>query len=400
MLYAWFGGSYDGQSYKIQELNINSRSFTVGLFGTTAGANISNVIMYSQNNATIQRSTTNTDTSGAYAIGGLIGIAYDYNASAGSNVIRNCAIAGYRIVDDSHNQQTLGEANVGGLIGVANTQLESCSAVTDIIIQCTHENEQGYFTKAQHGNFIRVGGLTGATQYTINNCYTGGSILVNSENLLNESYTGDNQAYKNYVNQQNRNSRVIVNSSTNIYIAGISGSGFAMNYQNFTNQSGLKEGSPTVKNSYTYMDFPAMRGTIRSISMITSFADRYSEGSKNNQKIDIENCYYLESKANFDVSKLPNYYFNSSRPSDLIKDASYKQAMINGDTKWMKKLVDNEDVSSNGTGSKLDLHAISYEELSSNQQNGLSQNRVTMIDQNQQKIDGKYSLLGILPYLA
>lgn len=392
MLYAWFGGSYDGQSYKIQELNINSNSFTVGLFGTTAGANISNVIMYSQNNATIQRTTTNTDTPGAYAIGGLIGIAYDYNASAGSNVITNCAIAGYRIVDDSHNQQTLGEANVGGLIGVANTSLEKCSAVTDIIVQCIHENIQGYFTKARWGNFIRVGGLTGATQYTINNCYTGGSILVNSEDLLNESYTGDNQAYKNYVDQYtNQNSCVDVKSSTNIYIAGISGSGFAMNYQNFTNQSGLKEGSPTVKNSYTYMDFPAMRGTIRSISMITSFADRYSEGSKNNQKIDIENCYYLESKANFDVSKLPNYYFKNSRPSDLIKDASYKQAMINGDTKWMKKLVDNEDVSSNGTGSKLDLHAISYKELSRNQQNGLSQNRVTIIDQNQQKIDGKYS---------
>lgn len=392
MLYAWFGGSYDGQSYKIQELNINSNSFTVGLFGTTAGANISNVIMYSQNNATIQRTTTNTDTPGAYAIGGLIGIAYDYNASAGSNVIRNCAIAGYRIVDDSHNQQTLGEANVGGLIGVANTSLEKCSAVTDIIIQCTHEDAQGYFTKAQHGNFIRVGGLTGATQYTINNCYTGGSIFVNSEDLLNESYTGDNKAYKKYVDQYtNRNSRVNVNSSTNIYIAGISGSGFAMNYQNFTNQSGLKESSPTVTNSYTYMDFPAMRGTIRSISMITSFADRYSEGSNNNQKIYIENCYYLESKANFDVSQLPNYYFNNSHPSDLIKDAGYKQAMINGDTKWMNQLMNNSNGSSNGAGSKLDLHAISYEDLSSNQQNGLSQNRVTMIDQNQQKIDGKYS---------
>lgn len=392
MLYAWFGGSYDGQSYKIQELNITSSSFTVGLFGTTAGANISNIIMYSQNGATIQRSTTNTDTPGAYAIGGLIGIAYDYNASAGSNVITNCAIAGYRIVDDSHNQQTLGEANIGGLIGVANTSLNHCSAVTDIIIQCTHENTQGYFTKARWGNFIRVGGLTGATQYTIENCYTGGSIHIDNEDLLNESYTGDNQAYRNYVDQYtNQNSRVNVNSSTNIYIAGISGSGFAMNYQNFTNQSGLKEGSPTVKNSYTYMDFPAIRGTIRSISMITSFADRYSEGEKTNQKIYIENCYYLESKANFDVSQLPNYYFNSSCPSDLIKDAGYQQAMINGDTKWMNKLINNKDVSSNGTGSKLDLHAISYKELSRNQQNGLSQNRVTIIDQNQQKIDGKYS---------
>lgn len=392
VLYAWFGGSYDGQSYKIQELNITSSSFTVGLFGTTAGANISNVIMYSQNNAIIQRTTTNKDTPGAYAIGGLIGIAYDYNASAGSNVITNCAIAGYRIVDDSHNQQTLGEANIGGLIGVANTSLEKCSAVTDIIIQCTHVNENGYFTKARWGNFIRVGGLTGATQYTIENCYTGGSILVNSEDLLNESYTGDNKLYSKYVNQYNdKKSKVNANSSTNIYIAGISGSGFAMNYQNFTNQDGLKEGSPTVKNSYTYMDFPAIRGTIRSISMITSFADRYSEGEKTNQKIYIENCYYLESKANFDVSQLPNYYFNSSRPSDLIKDAGYQQAMINGDTKWMNKLINNKDVSSNGTGSKLDLHAISYKELSRNQQNGLSQNRVTMIDQNQQKIDGKYS---------
>lgn len=392
MLYAWFGGSYDGQSYKIQELNITSSSFTVGLFGTTAGANISNIIMYSQNGATIQRSTTNTDTPGAYAIGGLIGIAYDYNASAGSNVITNCAIAGYRIVDDSHNQQTLGEANIGGLIGVANTSLEKCSAVTDIIIQCTHENTQGYFTKARWGNFIRVGGLTGATQYTIENCYTGGSIHIDNEDLLNESYTGDNKLYSKYVNQYNdKKSKVNANSSTNIYIAGISGSGFAMNYQNFTNQDGLKEGSPTVKNSYTYMDFPAIRGTIRSISMITSFADRYSEGEKTNQKIYIENCYYLESKANFDVSQLPNYYFNSSCPSDLIKDAGYQQAMINGDTKWMNKLINNKDVSSNGTGSKLDLHAISYKELSRNQQNGLSQNRVTIIDQNQQKIDGKYS---------
>ena len=75
----------------------------------------------------------------------------------------------------------------------------------------------------------------------------------------------------------------------------------------------------------------------------------------------------------------------------MIKDAGYKQAMINGDTKWMNQLMNNSNGSSNGAGSKLDLHAISYEDLSSNQQNGLSQNRVTMIDQNQQKIDGKYS---------
>ena len=45
-LYTWFGGSYDGQSYKIQNLNITSSSFAVGVFGVTVGANMKNIILY------------------------------------------------------------------------------------------------------------------------------------------------------------------------------------------------------------------------------------------------------------------------------------------------------------------------------------------------------------------
>ncbi|WP_254556855.1 hypothetical protein, partial [Salmonella enterica] len=76
---------------------------------------------HSDRNTEIRR--CNTNTVGAYSIGGMVGVAYDYSAQNTTNYIENCAISGYRIVDASTNQQGLGEANVGGLIGVANVNL-------------------------------------------------------------------------------------------------------------------------------------------------------------------------------------------------------------------------------------------------------------------------------------
>lgn len=57
VLYNWFGGSYDGGNYYIKNLNIDSPCYNVGLFGTTAGADIRNIVLYSDNNAVIQRRT-------------------------------------------------------------------------------------------------------------------------------------------------------------------------------------------------------------------------------------------------------------------------------------------------------------------------------------------------------
>lgn len=275
-LYAWFGGTYDGQSYKIQELSISSNSFTVGLFGTTAGAKLENIIMYSTKNAVIRReqSESNPDKAGGYSIGGLVGVAYDYDNSDTNNSITNCSIAGYTIEDNSTNQMTLGEANVGGLVGVANININQCSSVVDIQINSTS-------APAQYGAFIRVGGIAGGVQHKIDNSYSGGAIKVGESTLrLTKNNNGD------VITGGNAN----IANSTHVYIAGIAGSGFTMNYWNFTGGGAIREGSPDVENSYTYMEFPELKGTIRSITTITSAADRYATA-----EVKIKNCAYLDS---------------------------------------------------------------------------------------------------------
>ena len=275
-LYAWFGGTYDGQSYKIQELSISSNSFTVGLFGTTAGAKLENIIMYSTKNAVIrrERSDSNPDKAGGYSIGGLVGVAYDYDNSDANNSITNCSIAGYTIEDKSTNQMTLGEANVGGLVGVANINIDQCSSVVDIQINSTS-------APAKYGAFIRVGGIAGGVQHKIDNSYSGGAIRVGDSTL---------QLTKNNNGAVIKGGDANIANSTHVYIAGIAGSGFTMNYWNFTGDGKIREGSPDVENSYTYMEFPELKGTIRSITTITSAADRYATA-----EVKIKNCAYLDS---------------------------------------------------------------------------------------------------------
>lgn len=394
ILYTWFGGTYDGQSYKIQELKINSKSFTVGLFGVTVGANLKNTILYSTQDAIITRSTLNTDSNGAYALGGLVGIAYGYNNEANAK-IENCAIAGYKIIDDSKNTLTLGEANVGGLIGVSNVNIDRCSAVVDIEINCKHEGTNGKFTQAEWGNFIRVGGISGAVQDEATNSYSGGSIKV-GEDTLKETYRKKYDAYTNYV-PASSNEYAYVNGSTNIYIAGIAGSGFTMNYQNFTGNSNIKDGNPKIKNCYTYMDFPALEGTIRSITMMTSAADRYGQGAV---KVDIRNCYYLERSGKIDISKAPDYYFKAGNPYSYMKNWTESQVkeMVLGSSLPISQYfsgTNNNSGMNNGDGS-LEINNVSmnYKELSDTSMNGklgVAFGDVSTKDDSGNIVNGKYS---------
>lgn len=162
VLYTWFGGQYNGGNYYIKNIAIDSYCYNVGVFGTTAGATIENIMLYSDNDGVIQRSTgytpkgTSTRNEDqyqcAYALGGLVGIAYDYQDNLGKSTIQNCAIAGYTVADNSKNKQQLGEAVVGGLIGVSNVNLMKCTAVVDIQINCTHRdnNENGALNAPQY----------------------------------------------------------------------------------------------------------------------------------------------------------------------------------------------------------------------------------------------------------
>lgn len=320
VLYTWFGGQYNGGNYYIKNIAIKSNCYNVGVFGTTAGATIENIMLYSDNDGVIQRSTDYTpkDTGTrnedqyqcAYALGGLVGIAYDYAANLGSSTIQNCAIAGYTVADNSKNKQQLGEAVVGGLIGVSNVNLMKCTAVVDIQINCTHRdnNENGALNAPQWGTFVRVGGIAGGVRYSVTDCYSGGTITVGNETLRERVKYGngtntqlldknnlqflDNSEFKMLTDDKNE-------PATYIFIGGIGGSGFSSNFVNFTGSTSVIDGQPTYKNCYTYVTFPKLQGTIEAISLIGSVADRLGQESAG---ITIENCYYLDSSAQIDFS--------------------------------------------------------------------------------------------------
>ncbi len=324
VLYAWFGSTYNGQSYAVKNLGIISDSFNVGLFGTTVGANVSNVIMYgdAENTPVIRRVNTSNNEQGAYSIGGLVGVAYDYDVSNPST-IENCAISGYTIDDSSSNKLGLGEINIGGLIGVSNTNLTKCSAVTDIKL-----NQEALFAngkEAKYGVFVRVGGLTGATQATVSDSYSGGSCVI-SQAMQNNSiqYTTNHGSYE-------------------IYVGGIAGSGFASNFMNFTGRSDLQEGSPKVKDSYTYFEFPAAAfgngyRSNTSTKYLKSFAiASVSDRNGFGQKAYIDNCYYYGKNATQKSYFAQTYGATQGSPSsytyDQMADASaFSAALNNGRT--------------------------------------------------------------------
>ncbi len=297
ILYAWFGSDYDGQSYKITNINISSPAFSVGVFGVTASAGLENIILYSDKDSVIQRNNGSNMTPGGYSLGGLVGIAYKYaDAAAGTGAIKNCAVAGYRIIDNSTNQQTQGESNVGGLIGATRVDVKNCSAVTDIEINCTHQN--GHST---WGDYVRVGGLVGALPGTAINCYSGGSIKVGDATLAESVDTSGNVIPLGDGEEDRICDRA---RSMNLYIAGMAGSAFSMNYQNFTDKSKEDDASPTLRNCYCYVDFPEMKGSIRSITMIASLADRYGNDSASDKlRVNLTNCLYLKK---YDQSKVQN----------------------------------------------------------------------------------------------
>lgn len=389
-LYNWFGGIYDGGNYYIKNVNITSHCYNVGLFGTTAGAEIKNIVLYSDNDAVIQRKTDATPASGAtgpenyatsYALGGLVGIAYDYDENLKDktkvSTISNCAIAGYTVTDNSKNRQFVGEAAIGGLVGVSSANLNRCSAVVKLNINCTHryasETNNGAMNKAQWGNYVRVGGLVGGVRYDVSDCYTGGSITVASD-LLNERILTGDSTNTSFVNRYETTPKSVkmtqggaeAGPDTYVYIGGIGGSGFSATFSNF---SGSKDGQPTYNNCYTYMTFPAMEGTITGISLIGSIADRAGVNGGTAQ-LTINNCYYLDSSAAIYFGNLPTFYGKSTQSngqytyyslSTLLNTDAARMDMLRGKLSYLSKYTWNTGSSPytiNG------LTALSYEQMS------------------------------------
>ncbi len=298
---AWFGSYYDGQSYKIQNIHIKTDSLTAGLFGVTVGANIKNIVLYSNRNTAIERTTNaNTGTKNfAYALGGMIAIAYEYEVDKKptdvdqkpTNVIENCAIAGYTLIDTSANPRESGQAankvetrgNIGGMIGLSAVNLERCSAVTDIRMECTHA-----FGHAQFGDYIRVGGMTGSTQGRAEECYTGGSITF-AEQTINEVY---GTSVSRPTEKLDAFSKLKRNQNVLYFVGGFSGGCASTVFSNFGGRSDneTRDADATFTNCYTYTKLPKVEGTIRLVTYFASVGDRASKTST----VTLNNCYYLD----------------------------------------------------------------------------------------------------------
>ena len=409
-LYSWFGGVYDGDNYYIKNINIDSPCYNVGVFGTTAGAEIRNIVLYSDNGGTIERSTpAGTDYRNyrcAYALGGLVGIAYDYlyDANGVENraaEIANCAIAGYTIEDNSTNPLQLGEAVVGGLIGVSKVDLNSCSAVVDIKVNCTHweAGDSGKLTRAQYGNFVRVGGLVGGVQYKVTNCYTGGTITIGSD-TLNERV--DKSGSLVTVKTSTEKETEVENArGTYVYIGGIGGSGFSSNFRNFSNKNGTDDGEPEYENCYTYTGLPTMQGTIMAISRIGSVADRYEWAPS----VTITNCYYY---AESDVQyNLPKYHCGKKSLATILANEEEKEKMLQGDLSYLSKYIGGRN---HRPSYSIDLTKLSYEQMAGRKdvtKNGQDKKILELLNQNgdsvfgwvtveeaQAEVHGKYSFPG------
>lgn len=245
-IHSWFGGTYDGDSYMIEDVNIQGgNSSCAGLFGVVFNGTLKNIILYSENGATVQ-SRTNSNDSVWYAMGGLAGMAVTNSGSA----IENCAVAGYRIIDGHTGGETWGGTSLGGLIGVSSMDFTGCTAVTQVTYAAEDDDNE------------RVGGLVGSCQGTITNCYAGGTIVV----------TGSSGYYLTH----------------GIYVGGLAGGTYMKSFSIPGHYDFGGNGKSRFINCYSYVQLPD-KGSNRYISNLYAVAGP-GDGSGSTSH---DNCYYL-----------------------------------------------------------------------------------------------------------
>ena len=290
---------------------------------------------------------------------------------------------------------------MGGLIGVSKVDLNSCSAVVDIKVNCTHREagDSGKLTRAQYGNFVRVGGLVGGVQYKVTNCYTGGTITIGSD-TLNERV--DKSGSLVTVKTSTEKETEVENArGTYVYIGGIGGSGFSSNFRNFSDKNGTDDGAPEYENCYTYTGLPTMQGTIMSISRIGSVADRYEWAPS----VTITNCYYY---AESDVQyNLPKYHCGKKSLATILASDEEKEKMLQGDLSYLSEYIGGRN---HRPSYSIDLTKLSYEQMAGRKdvtKNGQDKRILELLNQNgdsvfgwvtveeaQAEVHGKYSFPG------
>lgn len=278
---AYFGGSYDGRTYAVKNLEIHADVNMVGLFGVTASARLQNIVLYSEQNNVIEITAASDRW---YCVGGLVGFAAKGKNEAAQ--IENCTVSGYKILVSRTADGGWGGGSVGGLAGASNMDLSKCTAVNDIVVSATYN--KGYQN-------IRVGGLVGNLRATVDGAYCGGSIHSTMQHYGHP------------------------HGNTSVWVGGISG-GIVMITYGMEGLVGPTDGDVRVKNSYTYVELPASGyHQIQSSHAIASNGEMQHTffGEVTNPSIRIENCYaYEESVRSTDDYNYKNKqdYWNGKKP--------------------------------------------------------------------------------------
>lgn len=292
MAYGWFGGSYNGNDYTIQNLNIYTEKInTTGLFGFTLDAELQNIILYAPEGDGLIRSYSPEGDNNWYAVGALVGLAA--NTAGSDRVISNCAVAGYVILDDNGGC-AYGGGGVGGLVGICNMALENCTAVTDIRLNFTHSDS---------ARNVRAGGLVGSCQRGITNCYAGGSIQADLSVKQRNSRVHAGGIVGGYFMKTLQINRVIIGADT---------------------EGSTGRTNPTIQNCYSYVRLPRQTD-LPANSHLFAIGGRgeiaYMNGS---YRFNYKNCYYLESC----LTGAPGNYLDVGAPG--VSEASFAELSVGG----------------------------------------------------------------------
>ena len=262
---SFFCSDYDGGAYTIRNVQIESTAQCVGLFGYTIGANLKDIVMYSDRGSKIVNDENGT---GWYAVGGLVGFA---GAGTTGASFTNCSVSGYTIQDTRANNPDWGGGCVGGLVGATNMNITGCTAVTDIVLSPTYDI--GYKN-------LRVGGIAGVCRATLDKCYAGGSVTAAAM----------------------KNSHVGVASSTNIWVGGLVGGIILRDHGNLESYMGTTTNALTVRNSYAFVELPPLntntnRNHVMAVYSLASNGEMqnssFTLNGVYNSDAYIQNCYAL-----------------------------------------------------------------------------------------------------------
>lgn len=381
---SYFNGNYDGNTYYIKNIEINSKNTVVGLFGNIIGAKVNNVILYSDKGNYIQR---RSDSESWHAMGGMCGLAAVGKGKSSDDVkISNCTVSGYTIRDNT-TKGAWGDTSIGGMFGMSTMDLSKCTAVNDIVVNTIFSGRM---------ESVRVGGLVGSMRGYITNCYTGGKIICTKECIDNVS--------KNY-------------QGSRLMLAGISGGIYIKNkgnlltllgdsilgvkdYKDDTNGNNKKCESPAtvIRNCYTYVEMPndpAYIDKITSIEPIGSNGETHDEKSDNyHVKIEISNCYYYEDNIPKSIQK--NYKIKEIWGAN--SNADWNNIDSTATPLSWAEMAGEVDVDSTiggeANGQKVQGNFVTLLNTPSNADEVPATFATVTKKENDQNVDGKYSFPG------